>query len=475
MPIHQLAPVNWQMGQTLLPDHLVAQEDALAGEARLRFLAQGLPAFGIARLEWDEYLLAQGILDIKNLRIFAHLQNFMVDYPGNSLLVSQPLQFENSARANVYYFIFQENIVANNFSNGNVSNSNFSTGKFSTSNVSISSNNAGHRTAYVQDSDSPPKRLFKLVLTQQATLPEQFEHQLTNHSLVDHGKLAEYEQDANKRWSLSERYIPPLMQVGTSAFLQRPLQQLSALLSRYLTETYKICVQQQLPELRQYEMKQCASMVSQTLQYLANHIGNEKTAGEIYLHPYFLYEQLQNLNRELALLSGEWAALNIQSYRHHDLHGLFKTLFRNIIAHLKHHSRASQSFELLLKDGCYRTQLPAILSKNDKLFLITHCEDKPAIPANAMPRISSHKRITMLHNYSLSGVALKAVRLNAITHYFGEKSQCFQLLPGTELSYIIRDRSLAFLAQPEFSKHSFYLFYQPALTPAKQVNHVVTQ
>ncbi|HTF97472.1 MAG TPA: type VI secretion system baseplate subunit TssK [Cellvibrio sp.] len=465
MHIHQLAPVNWQMGQTLLPDHLVAQEDALAGEARLRFLAQGLPAFGIARLEWDEYLLAQGTLDIKNLRIFARLQNLMVDYPGNSLVVSQPLHFENTARANIYYFIFQENIAANNFSSG----------KFSTNNVSIGSNNDGNRTASVQDSDSPPKRLFKLVLAQQPTLPEQFEHQLTNHSLVDHGKLAEYEQAANKRWSLSERYIPPLMQVGTSAFLQRPLQQLSALLSRYLTETYKICALQQLPELRHFEMKQCASVVSQTLQYLANHIGNEKTDGEIYLHPYFLYEQLQNLNRELALLSGEWAALNIQSYRHHDLHGLFKVLFRNIIAHLKHHSRSSQSFELLLKDGCYRTQLPATLNNNDKLFLIIHCDGQPAIPANTMPRISSHKRINMLHNYSLSGVALKAVRLNAITHYFGEMSQCFQLLPGTELSYIIRDRSLAFLAQPEFSKHRFYLFYQPALTTTKQVSHVVTQ
>ena len=26
MSIHQLAPVHWQMGQTLLPEHLLAQE-----------------------------------------------------------------------------------------------------------------------------------------------------------------------------------------------------------------------------------------------------------------------------------------------------------------------------------------------------------------------------------------------------------------------------------------------------------------
>jgi predicted component of type VI protein secretion system len=457
MPIHQLAPVLWQMGQTLLPDHLFAQEDALAGEARLRFQAQGLPSFGVAKLEWDTYLLAQGTLAIENLRIFTRQQCLLVDYPGNTLLISQPLTFVNSARAQVYYFIFQEQATTNNTA------------------MNSSANSVDYSAVRNTAPNSLAKRLFKLVLAQQARLPEQYENLLSSHTLIDQGKLAEFDQATNKRWALSERYIPPLLQIGTSEFLRRPLQQLSALLSRYLTETYKICKQQELPEMRHYEMKQCASSVSQSLQYLANHIGNEKVGGEIYLHPYFLYEHLQKLNRELALLSGEWAALNIQNYRHNDLQGIFKTLFRNIIAHLKHHSRNNQSFELHLKDGCYRAQLPSTLSKNDKLFLIINCDQQPSLPDTSLPRMSSHKRVGTLHSYSLSGVALSAVKHSAINHYFGEKTQCFQLMPSTELAYIQRDHSLAFLAQPEFSNYSFYLFYQPESQPAKRMPNVVTQ
>ncbi|MES2824665.1 MAG: type VI secretion system baseplate subunit TssK [Pseudomonadota bacterium] len=448
MSIHQLAPVHWQMGQTLLPDHLLAQEDALTGEARLRYQAQGLPGYGVARLEWDRYLLAQGTFNIESLRIFTRDKNLLVDYPGNSLLISSPLAFVQSLRAPVYYFVLQENIIQN--INANMHSS-------------LASIPAG-------DVALLPKRLFKLILAQQPSLPEQYEKLIGSHTLIDQGKLAEFEQAVNKQWQLSERYIPPLIQIGTSEFLQRPLRQLSALLSRYLTETYKVCQRQQLSDMRHFEMKLCASTISQSLQYLANHIGNEKIGGEVCLHPYFLYEQLQKLNRELALLSGEWAALNLKNYRHNDLHGIFKLLFRNIIANLKHHSRNNQSFTMHLKDGCYRAQLPNSLHQDDKLYLIINCDQQPSLPDNALPCLSSPDRIANLYHYALSGAALKPVKHSAMTHYFGEKTQCFQLMNGEELMHIKRDHSIAFLAQPEFANYNFYVFYQP-VSPQKTRGH----
>ena len=48
-----LAPVKWEMGQPLLPQHLHAQEESLLADTSLRFQMSGLPSFGICRLNWD--------------------------------------------------------------------------------------------------------------------------------------------------------------------------------------------------------------------------------------------------------------------------------------------------------------------------------------------------------------------------------------------------------------------------------------
>src|SRR5438270_912029 len=39
-----LARIDWQMGQTLLPEHFVAQEDAILADTATRFGLLGLPA-----------------------------------------------------------------------------------------------------------------------------------------------------------------------------------------------------------------------------------------------------------------------------------------------------------------------------------------------------------------------------------------------------------------------------------------------
>ncbi len=56
--------------------------------------------------------------------------------------------------------------------------------------------------------------------------------------------------------------------------------------------------------------------------------------------------------------------------------------------------------------------------------------------------MSSHSRMHTLFHYSLSGVQFKAIKHSALTHYFGENTQSFQLLPGEELSHIIKDRRI---------------------------------
>ena len=65
----KLARVYWKMGQTLLPEHLLAQEDSLLANTVLRFRAQGLPSYGLGKLLVNETLLGEGIFSIQEMTL----------------------------------------------------------------------------------------------------------------------------------------------------------------------------------------------------------------------------------------------------------------------------------------------------------------------------------------------------------------------------------------------------------------------
>ena len=59
----KLARVRWKMGQALLPEHFVAQEEALLAHSQLRSKIGGLPSYGFASLRWNDSLLSEGVGD----------------------------------------------------------------------------------------------------------------------------------------------------------------------------------------------------------------------------------------------------------------------------------------------------------------------------------------------------------------------------------------------------------------------------
>src|SRR5262245_16876252 len=48
-----LARPRWRVGQILRPRHLLALEDALAGEAARRAAVDGLPQYGLTAIDWN--------------------------------------------------------------------------------------------------------------------------------------------------------------------------------------------------------------------------------------------------------------------------------------------------------------------------------------------------------------------------------------------------------------------------------------
>ena len=444
MSTHHLAPVHWQMGQTLLPEHLLAQENAITGEARLRHMSNGVPSYGISKMCWDDKLLESGTLSINDIRLFTKHQNILVDCPGNAKIVSSSIDFDKGTKPDVFYTIVQDN------------------------NQPPEPTNSVHQTEL-------KRRLFKIVFSLSKTLSDDTYCLSDNEKVIEKGKLATFSQDKHDCWRLSERYIPPLTQVGFSPFLRLPLRQLNGSLSRYLREIHELYQQQQLPEIRRFEIKHCVNNLTQSLQYLANHLGTQKVAGEINFHPYFLYEQLQSLYRNMSLLGSQWSIPLIHNYQHDDLHTTFKIIFTNIYAHLKLRNHNNRSFKLQLKNGCYQAALPTGLSKSDNLYLVVNSETLGTVSECKYPCISSYQRMPTLFQYALNGVQLRPTTHQSLTHYFGDQAQVFELLKGEEFNHIINERSIAFLAQPEFENVAFYLLHQPKVTASMGATHAPSQ
>src|SRR5262245_51530070 len=79
-----LCRIDWKLGQALMPDHFLWQEDSLRREWEVRLSHQALPTWGVAAFEWDEEMLkAKGRLLIKRLQL-VFPTGLLIDVPGNT-------------------------------------------------------------------------------------------------------------------------------------------------------------------------------------------------------------------------------------------------------------------------------------------------------------------------------------------------------------------------------------------------------
>jgi type VI secretion system protein ImpJ len=86
-----LCRIDWKLGQALMPDHFLWQEDSLRHEWELRFSHQSRPMWGVVDLGWDELLLrTTGRLLIDRLHLVFET-GLLVDVPGNARPVSLDL------------------------------------------------------------------------------------------------------------------------------------------------------------------------------------------------------------------------------------------------------------------------------------------------------------------------------------------------------------------------------------------------
>ena len=173
----QLARVKWKMGQTLLPEHLIAQEESIIEESILRFNTIGLPGHGISALKFNDTLLLEGVLSIQSLTLIMP-SGLLLNAPGNASISPFNLNATGSVKVSVYCHII----------------------------INESEDNVGQ----VIDSDEEdiPRIIYKIILSSSQVYPDALEAI----------KLGEFEKNPEEKWLLTKKFIPQLIQIGKSPF-----------------------------------------------------------------------------------------------------------------------------------------------------------------------------------------------------------------------------------------------------------------
>jgi len=98
---YQTSRVHWHMGQALLPEHFIAQEQSLREEVYLRLRLSPAPSWGLGSLQWDGFQLLKGIINIQEMTLVLP-SGMLVDIPGNTAPALLNLKTVGATKAAVY-------------------------------------------------------------------------------------------------------------------------------------------------------------------------------------------------------------------------------------------------------------------------------------------------------------------------------------------------------------------------------------
>jgi type VI secretion system protein ImpJ len=417
MQRHKLARVRWQVGQTLLPEHFRAQDEALSAEARLHGELSGLPQVGIASLTWSEALLSEGSLSLPSLTAILP-GGFLVDVPGNAAEPSFSLEATGRAEVTVYLHLMDETR--------------------GTEGVPLYA-------------DSPPtvQRMLQRVL-------------LSSEPAVDRARstleLMTFSKNLEGVWKPSPRKVPPLLLVGPNPFLDGFLRELDSLLEKAHGQLRTLLLDSyQRPERLASARRTLLEV--RRLQALRADMRNS-----VFPHPYRFFEALRQFYFEVCCFLELVPDDALPTYVHQDpgegLWGwmaLFNRAFRPEDTRLTYKPFVSREGQFVL------SPLPTLEEGvASELYLLVRNED-PGRPASIEGvKLASPSRLPSVRRLALRGIPLEPVPHPAFPHAFGPEISWYKLSLGEEWQYAVRDNGMAFYVTPALQGTQVFLFWRKA-------------
>lgn len=407
--MQQLKRVGWELGQPLLPVHLLAQEESLLANFNFYIQNLGIPYFGIGNLKWDDKLLSQGVVSISKLSVIFPTGD-LVDVPDNGTIESYDLNSSGLNQVTVYLHLLK------NLSQQDV---------FGESN---------------EDEEKVTFSIYNLILTN--------EHHLYAGKVSL--KLAEFEKDVENRWKLSENYSPPLFTICSHPFLTSKLSTIRTIIESFQKELELESNTGKLFEQRTLNTKLCLLEVANFRRFLLNMDRN------IITHPYYLYEKLSHFLNALALMYLDLGDFNVVPYQHEKLSLLFSKLIEQLIQYLKPKTEKLSSVQFEKKQNCYVSErLPQGLYETNEIYFVAQFVDPKIKSAMEGLKLAAYSRLFNVHRFALTGIVLLRLESAPFNNNFSRHAQVYKIEKDSEWEHALSEGKLAFTTTSDFDIQAF--------------------
>ncbi len=412
--MQQLKRVGWQIGQPLLPIHLFAQEDSLLAHLNFYIKNSGIPFYGLGNLKWDDTLLTQGVVSMSKCTLIFPTGE-VVDVPDNGKIASFDLNTSGLNSVSLYLHLLKD---------------------------------ATEQEVYGDTLDEEEKITYSI--NQLLLSPEA--HIFSAKTGI---KLAEFEKNVENRWSLSEKYIPPLFTIIPHPFLTAHLSSIRTILESFQKELELESATGRLFEQRTLETKICLIEVAKIKQFFLN------LDRLIITHPFYLYEQLSQFLNTLAFLYVDHAEFAVIPYQHEKLALLFAKQIELLLKYLKPKSEQLAFIKFERKPNCYISEkLPQELHEATEVFFIVQNVDPKTKFATEGLKLASYSRLFNIHRFALSGVLLLRLESAPFNNNFSKSAYVYKLEKDAEWEHALKEGRLAFSIQGEAPEVQSYLYWR---------------
>lgn len=399
----KLARVRWYVGQTLLPDHLEAQEDAALAELCLAARMAGLPWWGVSRLAWNATQLAGGIAAPSELTVVMR-GGAIVDVPSNARLVAPLILDPATRRTRVHLHLLE------------------------------GTEPADRAAPYDDDPPAVDRVLQRVVLSPDAALS----------GAVDSLPLGELER-RHDGWAVAAGYVPPLLQVSPAHPYREPL--LGACESLLVVLENKLVLRLTSSEHHHHHelaaARHCLTEVQRALARL------DDVSQGIHPHPYVLYALLRDTYFAICAYAEAVADRDAAPYRHDALAATFAALTGELRLRLASADSHLTERPFVRGDGLHvLAPLPDGIDAAREVYLLVRAEPPAARELVESIKLAARSRLATVHRRVLQGVPLHHVGETPFHHPFGPDVDFYLLGRNTEWDLALRDGSLAFHDPP---------------------------